>query len=117
MYLSREIDGQSDAKSALQPYLNRLAPSTLFESYYTSNCVIRNTEPAASDASPTQTPSPIVLLNPYAGSMTLTEGLDWEAEEGEKAFWAVMGSQEDVEDGKGFFDKTEADEPGDEDEL
>lgn len=47
----------------------------------------------------------------------LTEGLDWEAEEGERAFWAVMGRQEDVEDGHGFFDKTEADEPEDEDEL
>lgn len=117
MYLSREIDNQSeiDPKSALQSYLHRLAPSTLFESYYTSNSVSGGTN--ATTSTPAQTSSPIVLLNPYAGSMTLTEGLDWEAEQGEKAFWAVMGGQENIEDGKGFFDRTEADEPGDENEL
>lgn len=112
MYLSREIKDGSDPKSALQSYLNRLSPSPLFESYYTSSSTRDHTVP------PTQSPSPaIVLLNPYPGSETLTEGLDWEAEQGEKAFWAVMGGQDDVEDGRGFFDRTEADEPGDEDEL
>ena len=46
------------------------------------------------------------MLEPYGGLDVLTEGLDWEAEQGEKAFWAVVGSGE-VEDGKGFFDKVE----------
>jgi hypothetical protein len=45
----------------------------------------------------------------------LTEGLDWEAEQGEKAFWKVMGDGE-VEEGKGFFDKVEDAGPGEEDE-
>lgn len=113
MYLSREIKDGFDPKAALQPYLDRLSPITLFESYYTSNPTAAETQ----SSTQTQSTSPIVLLKPYAGSETLTEGLDWEAEQGEKAFWAIMGPQEDVEEGKGFFDKTEADEPGDDDEL
>jgi hypothetical protein len=46
----------------------------------------------------------------------LTEGLDWEAEQGEKAFWSVMGSKGEVEEGKGFFDKVEDEGQGEEDE-
>ena len=59
------------------------------------------------------TKSPIVMLEPYGGLDVLTEGLDWEAEQGEKAFWAVVGDGE-VEDGKGFFDRVE-DEGAEED--
>jgi len=62
------------------------------------------------------TKSPIVMLEPYSGLEVLTEGLDWEAEQGEKAFWAVVGSGE-VEDGKGFFDKVEDEGAGEDDEL
>jgi hypothetical protein len=59
-----------------------------------------------------------VLLDPYSGLEVLTEGLDWEAEQGEKAFWKVMGtSNGEVEDGKGFFDKVEDEGVGEEDEL
>jgi hypothetical protein len=48
----------------------------------------------------------------------LAEGVDWEAEQGEKAFWKVMGtSNVEVEDGKGFFDKVEDEGVGEEDEL
>jgi len=53
---------------------------------------------------------------PYSGLEVLTEGLDWEAEQGEKAFWSVMGHVE-LEDGKGFFDKVEDEGGEDEDEL
>jgi len=53
------------------------------------------------------------MLEPYGGLDVLTEGLDWEAEQGEKAFWAVVGDGE-VEDGKGFFDRVE-DEGAEED--
>jgi hypothetical protein len=59
---------------------------------------------------------PIVMLDPYSGLEVLTEGLDWEAEQGEKAFWAVVGSRE-VEDGKGFFDKVEDEGVEEENEL
>lgn len=54
-----------------------------------------------------------MILETYRGMEVLTEGLDWEAEQGEKAFWAVVGNAE-VEDGKGFFDKVE-DEGAEED--
>jgi hypothetical protein len=57
-----------------------------------------------------------VVLDPYSGLEVLTEGLDWEAEQGEKAFWSVMGSRE-VEDGKGFFDKVEDEGEEEEHEL
>ena len=46
----------------------------------------------------------------------LTEGLDWEAEQGEKAFWRVIGDKEAVEEGKGFFDKVEDEGPGEDEE-
>jgi hypothetical protein len=58
-----------------------------------------------------------VVLEPYSGLEIITEGLDWEAEQGEKAFWRVMGGKDSVEEGKGFFDKTEADEGAGEEEL
>lgn len=56
----------------------------------------------------------MVVLNPYSDLEILTEGLDWEAEQGEKAFWKVMG--EGVENGIGFFDKIE-EEGMEEDDL
>jgi hypothetical protein len=56
------------------------------------------------------------MLEPYSGLEVLTEGLDWEAEQGEKAFWSVVGSRE-VEDGKGFFDKVEDEVVEEEHEL
>lgn len=96
-----------DPKAALQPYLHRLAPSPIFEAYYSSSLPPSETTASTLLASPS--PS-IVLLNPYSGLESLTEGLDWEAEQGEAAFWAVTGEPQTVEEGKGFFDKTEADE-------
>lgn len=58
--------------------------------------------------------SPLVILEPYSGSQTATEGMDWEASQGEAAFWAVVGQRDNVEEGEGFFDKTEADEQDEE---
>ena len=116
MYISRETKEGVDPKAALQPYLTRFAPITLFESYYTSSASVRGTDTVTQESDVDQPRSPIVILQPYAGSETLTDGLDWEAEQGEKAFWTIMGRQDDAEDGKGFFDRTEADEPED-DEL
>lgn len=58
----------------------------------------------------------LIQLLPYQGSEILTEGLDWEAEQGEAAFWAVMGDKETVPEGEGkrFFEKKA--EEGDEEE-
>lgn len=111
------MEAQTDPKSALQPYLNRLTSLALFESYYISSSTLSSA--ASTISTPLTSSSPVlVVLSPYAGSNTLTEGLDWEAEQGEKAFWEIMGPKDDVEEGNGFFDKTEADEQGDEaDEL
>lgn len=49
----------------------------------------------------------MTVLEPYCSPELLTEGLDWEAEQGEKAFWAVMAGREagDVTERQGFFDK------------
>lgn len=51
----------------------------------------------------------------------MTEGLDWEAEQGEAAFWAVMGGkpqdgEADTEPGHGFFAKEEGDDEPEVDE-
>jgi hypothetical protein len=98
LYLS--TSSNSDPKEVLQPFLHRLSTNPLFESYYTSRRSPTNSEQAA---------SPVVLLDPYSGL---------EAEQGEKAFWKVMGtSNGEVEDGKGFFDKVEDEGVGEEDEL
>lgn len=61
-----------------------------------------------------------MVLRPYEGGERLTEGLDWEAEQGEAAFWAVMGGRPapgtEAEPGSGFFEKEEGDEEPDLDE-
>lgn len=88
--------------------MTRLSPEPLFESYYTLR---RSPGPSAAEEA-----SPVVLLDPYSGLEVLTEGLDWEAEQGETAFWKVIGDGE-VEDGKGFFDKVQDEGLGEEDEL
>lgn len=50
-----------------------------------------------------------MLVRSYPGEEVLTEGLDWEAEQGEKAFWAVMGEKETWAEGtKGWWEKEEA---------
>lgn len=49
----------------------------------------------------------MVLLSSYFGLDSLTEGLDWEAEQGRKAYSAVMGIEEEE---KEFFEKAAQDE-------
>ena len=55
----------------------------------------------------------MVLLNPYSGDQQLTEGLDWEAEQGRAAYGTIMGTAEHV---KVFFEKTEG-ESNEEDQI
>jgi len=55
-----------------------------------------------------------VVLSPYAGTEELTEGLDWEAQQGRKAFEAVVGSGENALE---FFEKSEDDVEVDADEV
>lgn len=110
LYLSSETTDGSDPLTALQPFLLRLSPEPLFQSYYTTHSTSFSSESEESSG-------PVIQLCPYGGQEGLTEGLDWEAEQGEKAFWRVVGGKEGVEEGKGFFQKTEADEPDGDDEL
>ena len=89
--------------------MTRLAPEPLFEAYYLSHRPV----------SPPSALSPaVVVVGPYSGGEQLTEGLDWEAEQGEKAFWAVMGGREGS-DGNEFFPKQEAEDgdPGEDAEI
>lgn len=47
----------------------------------------------------------------------MTEGLDWEAEQGEKAFWRVMGDKNSLGEGvKGWWEKDEEAANGDDEE-
>lgn len=113
LYLSTRVDRAQDAKETLQPYLRRLAGVPLFESYHVSH----HRQTTASASSAVSPSSPLVVLAPYAGREGLTEGLDWEAEQGKRAYDAVMGIGEGV---RGFFENDagegegEADEEGDE---
>ena len=116
LYLSREISSDTQPAAALGPYLARLAPAPLFQSFYTSSSQSSTTRSEPSQLLTSGSPA-VVCLDPYSGPDTLTEGLDWEAEQGEAAFWAVMGGGGDTaEDGQGFFDKTEADETAEDEE-
>lgn len=59
----------------------------------------------------------VIIIEPYSQEERLTEGLDWEAEQGEKAFWAVMGEQATWgPDVKGWWQKEKADEAEEEGE-
>ena len=54
-------------------------------------------------------------LHPYSGNQQLTEGLDWETEQGEAAFWTVVGGKKETsEEGSGFFEKLDQGEEAEE---
>ena len=113
LYLYTVTSSSSSAtpKDLLRPYLTGLSSEPLFEAYYSFD---------RSQSQPTPTSSAITVLEPYHGAELLTEGLDWEAEQGEKAFWAVIGGREtDLEEGKGFFDRKadEGEDPAEERDL
>lgn len=55
----------------------------------------------------------MVLLEPYAGLELLIEGLDWEAEQGRKAYERVIGLGEGCTP---FFERKEGEEVDDEEE-
>ncbi|ODN76789.1 hypothetical protein L202_05390 [Cryptococcus amylolentus CBS 6039] len=95
IYLYASSDTSSDPSALLRPYLHRLSERPTFEAYYT--CSRKSAQETAS------TPHAVVL-RPYPGKELLTEGLDWEAQEGERVFYEVMGR-----DGKTFFESEEAD--------
>lgn len=110
LYLDTPLNDTVDPRETLEPYLERIAPSPLFTSYHLTHNQIPSA--TSSDAS-TRSDSPVIGLIPYAGCEGLTEGLDWEAEQGRKAFEAIMGVGEGV---KGFFEKNENEgEEGEED--
>jgi hypothetical protein len=90
----------------LQPFLHRLATTPLYESYHTTHHY--------STSSSTRDDARVVVLSPYAGTEELTEGLDWEAQQGRKAFEAVVGSGENALE---FFEKSEDDVEVDADEV
>ncbi|CAD6570829.1 MAG: Rab proteins geranylgeranyltransferase component A [Tremellales sp. Tagirdzhanova-0007] len=101
LYLSTSIPSPSPSVNPiaiLRPYLRRLSSEPLFEAYYLEH------RPTARQAS---TASAVTVIDPYHGNEMLTEGLDWEAEQGEKAFYAVMGESEAASNqgGIGFFEK------------
>lgn len=97
VYLFAELAGEQDPKVLLRPYLDRIGADVAFEAYYLAH------RPEAPTEAPAEVPDAVVLVEPYAGSHMLTEGLDWEAEQGERAFRAVLPDGE-------FFPKPEGEE-------
>lgn len=104
LYLNTPVQEGADPKAILQPYLHRLAATPLYESYHTTHHNVPGS------AASTQGDSRVVVLSPYAGTEELTEGLDWEAKQGRKAYEAVVGSGESVPE---FFEKSGDDAEGD----
>jgi hypothetical protein len=91
VYLWTDADAGVDLLEARVKDLAGVA----FEAYYTRTASgFDPSEPAdegegEGEPMATKRKPPLVVLNPYAGPHTLTEGLDWEAREGQRAFEAV----------------------------
>lgn len=84
VYLTSDMSDtgdERDPKALLHPYLEKLGGDIGFEAYYL----------AKRGSAPVSAADGVVLVTPYAGSHLLTEGLDWEAAQGEAAFRAVAG--------------------------
>ena len=109
LYLSTPASPTSDPKEDLAPYLAKLTGSTepIFESYHLTHRPYFASEAEA--GSPT---SPVALIQPYAGFGSLTEGLDWEAEQGKKAYELIMGVGPGI---RLFFEKEEGEGEEEED--
>lgn len=102
VYLWSEATEDSDPKELLQSALDKIAPEgAVYQAAY-----LQHREETKS----TSTNGALVELQSYSGSHVLTEGLDWEAEQAQKAFNAVVGEGEE----QGFFEKAEDDEEEDE---
>ncbi|WVQ64875.1 uncharacterized protein L199_003044 [Kwoniella botswanensis] len=109
IYLSTSIPPTftTSPSDILQPYLSKITQDPVFSACYVSSR-------PSSTSIPVSVSDKIIVLKPYAGSELITEGLDWEAKQGELAYHAVMG-----EGGKGFFEKdiTEEEEMGIEEDM
>lgn len=100
VYLSAAgVEQGSDPEALLRPYLDKIGGDLAFQAYYLAQRCGGDGEVEAPDG--------IVLVQPYAGEHMLTEGLDWEAAQGEKAFRAVAPDAE-------FFPKPEGEDDEDE---
>ncbi|TXT08340.1 uncharacterized protein COLE_05264 [Cutaneotrichosporon oleaginosum] len=97
VYLSADADASADPKALLEPYLARIAADTKESGEEGA------AEGAVSDPAPS---GPVVMLRPYAGAHTLTEGLDYEAREAARAFRAICT--------EAFFPAAEEEEDEDE---
>jgi hypothetical protein len=119
LYLFTAVsDPNTDPSALLRPYLSRLCPEPLFTAFYIYNP--ESTFDFLPDGSSASPPG-VTVVKPYtAHGKVLVEGLDWEAEQGEAAFWSVMGGKpvlgEEVE-GQGFFEKEHVDEEAEEDDA
>ncbi|OWZ50998.1 rab escort protein [Cryptococcus neoformans Tu259-1] len=100
LYLSCPASTASSPSDLLKPYLQRIISEPLFESYYVST--------RATSTYSASSPK-VVIVTPFYRDDSITEGLDWEVKEAEKAYYSVMG-----QDGIPFFDvrESEADEMG-----
>ncbi|WVR03857.1 hypothetical protein IAU60_000855 [Kwoniella sp. DSM 27419] len=98
IYLSCDALANDSPSDLLRPYLRQVVQEPIYQSYYTSSRPVL-----------AQTPSTerTILLSPYAGANLMTEGLDHEASEGEKAYIAIVGQGAE---GKGFFEKDASEE-------
>lgn len=125
VYLSCQAE-DADPKALLEPFLARVAPEGVeFVAAYLQHKPepeedeaklqqeeVADAKPsegadtAPADSAPDSALSPLVVLRPYAGAHTLTEGLDHEAREAARAFAAVCEEE--------FFPHD--DEPDEEDE-
>jgi hypothetical protein len=119
LYLFTAVsDPNTDPSALLRPYLSRLCPEPLFTAFYIYKP--ESTFDFLPDGSSASPPG-VTVVKPYtAHGKALVEGLDWEAEQGEAAFWSVMGGKpvlgEEVE-GQGFFEKEHVDEEAEEDDA
>lgn len=108
LYLSSTVTDADavDPKTVLRPYLERLSQEPLFEAYYLSHDTQSPPTAPSSSESPQYAAGRVVVVESYSQGESITEGLDWEAEQGEKAFWAVMGDKDKLEAGvKGWWEK------------
>lgn len=107
LYLSSETQSD-DPEATLRPFLHQISPDPLFESYH-----ITHHATASNDADQEDEVRSVVLLEPYAGLESLTESLDWEAEQGRKAYESVIGLGEGCTP---FFERKDGEEVDDEEE-
>ena len=100
LYFSWPASTASSPSNLLKPYLQRITSEPLFESYYVST--------RATSSYSASSPK-VIIVTPFYRDDLITEVLDWEAKEAEKAYYSVVG-----QDGVPFFDVTEseADEMG-----